>query len=425
MSTSQFATAVGLLLAGVVSGGCTPVIPYAGEAADPQSRRCSTLYVELDRATGRAKVGDAQAARIASFPHLRVNRLLGSFSEQLDTREQKLEWIEALRALDYRARELEWRNLPTAARTDLTAKGVGLEALRRCGRILAQADFNSAHRFAALQVAAQVSDHYLDWQRTIGLYPIASKIGLNTIEALHNKLRQPFQGAQTAPRGTLIHYDSRSRDDALATTARVDAAPSSLGIPQLSTAKLQALLNRHAPLWGIDTLHDDDKPGRLAWRAGLPWVDVTHPTEYRMHSFTRYRGKVLLQLIYTIWFPARTTEHALDIYAGRLDGLMWRVTLDAQGEPLAYDSIHPCGCYYYLFARADKRIGELDPGLEPIFSPVAAPRLKPEQRILIKVAPGTHYIEAVTGVYPPLTNTKAHGKTLRRTQIHAPDKTGV
>ena len=80
-----------------------------------------------------------------------------------------------------------------------------------------------------------------------------------------------------------------------------------------------------------------------------PDVDVAHPTVYRRLAFTRYGGHVLLQLVYTVWFPERPPERSLDLLAGKLNGLVFRVTLDPRDTPLIYDRIHPCGCYHMVF----------------------------------------------------------------------------
>jgi hypothetical protein len=58
---------------------------------------------------------------------------------------------------------------------------------------------------------------------------------------------------------------------------------------------------------------------------------------------------LLLQLVYTLSFPERPARGVVDFLAGRLDGVTWRVTLAPDGEPLVYDSIHPCGCYHVFF----------------------------------------------------------------------------
>ncbi len=59
-----------------------------------------------------------------------------------------------------------------------------------------------------------------------------------------------------------------------------------------------------------------------------------------------------MQLHYAVWFPRRPAENRPDLYAGRFDGLIWRVSLDERGGVLAFDSIHSCGCYHKLYPVA-------------------------------------------------------------------------
>ena len=101
---------------------------------------------------------------------------------------------------------------------------------------------------------------------------------------------------------------------------------------------------------------------------------------------------MLLQLNYVVWFPARSPAHALDVLAGKLDGLVWRVTLDSDGLPLLWDSIHPCGCYHLWFPgpRVQRRASS-DAG-EP---PWIGPALAPTARLALQIDAGTHYVRAV------------------------------
>jgi hypothetical protein len=49
-------------------------------------RECAEFFARLDDAVSRNNVSDADAARIAGFPYLRVNRLLVSYaSDSLDS----------------------------------------------------------------------------------------------------------------------------------------------------------------------------------------------------------------------------------------------------------------------------------------------------------------------------------------------------
>jgi hypothetical protein len=113
-------------------------------------------------------------------------------------------------------------------------------------------------------------------------------------------------------------------------------------------------------------------------------------------AYTRYREHVLVQLVYTIWFAERPASGPFDLLAGRLDGVMWRVTLAPDGEPVLYDSIHACGCFHMFFptprARARPAPDSLD---EWAFVPQSLPRAVEDERPVVSIASGTHYLERV------------------------------
>jgi hypothetical protein len=73
------------------------------------------------------------------------------------------------------------------------------------------------------------------------------------------------------------------------------------------------------------------------------------------------------------------------------------VTLAPDGEPLLYDTIHPCGCYHKFFptprARPLPPPETLD---EWAFIPQRLPRVDEEQRPVVRLGSGTHYVEQVT-----------------------------
>ncbi len=169
-------------------------------------------------------------------------------------------------------------------------------------------------------------------------------------------------------------------------------------LPAPPQRQLLQWVQRHAPLLEIDTASDDDRIGALRWADdGLPAADTAAPAAYVRAAYTHFGGRVRLQLVYTFWFPARPAAGAVDILAGRLDGLIWRVTLDESGEPLVYDSIHSCGCYHLFFptaaVAARPQPASLDEGL---FAPQSAPGMAPGQRIALRVAARTHYLQRVT-----------------------------
>ena len=80
--------------------------------------------------------------------------------------------------------------------------------------------------------------------------------------------------------------------------------------------------------------------------------------------------------------------------AGRLDGVVWRVTLAENGSPLIYDTIHPCGCYHLFIptehVRARPQPETIEEGL---FIPQALRAPAPHQRVVLKLAAFTHYLQ--------------------------------
>jgi hypothetical protein len=80
-----------------------------------------------------------------------------------------------------------------------------------------------------------------------------------------------------------------------------------------------------------------------------------------------------------------------------MDGLVWRVTLDPDGTPLVYDSIHPCGCYHLFFPTAGvaarPREESIDEGLF-VPQPVRAPRA--DEVVVLRLESGSHYLQRVT-----------------------------
>jgi hypothetical protein len=167
---------------------------------------------------------------------------------------------------------------------------------------------------------------------------------------------------------------------------------------QISEHELEELAAVYAPSFEIAVAGDFDRFGQLRWRgaAEIPEVDAAQPVVYVQSAHARYGETWLLQLVYTIWFPERPARGSADLLAGRLDGLVWRVTLAPDGEPLIYDSIHSCGCYHQFFPtpRARPRPPP-DPLEEWAFVPHTLPRVAEGERPVVSLATATHYIERV------------------------------
>jgi hypothetical protein len=127
-------------------------------------------------------------------------------------------------------------------------------------------------------------------------------------------------------------------------------------------------------------------------------IDTERPVTFTRLSLTRFGDSVLTQLNYVVWFPARPETGCLDLYGGFLDGLNYRVTLDEDGKPLLYETIHNCGCYHRHFPTQHLRPRK-DPGYAERPLVLSAPEMDhASMRMVVSLANGTHYVEHLYGV---------------------------
>ena len=384
------ATRLSLLLILLWLGGCAS-LDLPPSTLSPSQQGCWQAFVQLDAELDAGTGHDAGDYRIPGFPYLRSNRLLASFAAEIDQPAQLDSWLAQLAALDSQARRLELkRHHPDPRQAEQQA-----EILDHCRSQLLAADRLQPERLAQLKQASQVSDDYLMHLRVLGLYPLTA-LGIRWgIRGWHRETRETYATPLAAlpVAGQLQRWASpaQAEPDRSTIAQWLAASQDPLGIPHPDSAQQQALLARFAPVWEVDVVDDNDRIGGFYWDGGAQ-LDLEVPTEYRHISHTRFAGQTLLQLNYLIWFPARPGN---DIYAGWLDGIHWRVTLGADGQPLLYDSIHPCGCYHLFFPSTalQWRPGQPGQGLkEPPLSPQVAPAA---ERLVIRIGHRRHYIERI------------------------------
>jgi 8-oxo-dGTP pyrophosphatase MutT (NUDIX family) len=367
-----------LLAAGCAAGGGGKLAPHL-ESGAPEVRECAQWYQALDAEIDAAGVRDAQATRVAGFPHLRIDRTLAGLRDRAAKSEPALRaYAERLAELDLEARVLEIRNLPA-----LPSEAARTQSVRRaqdCGRRLLRADLATSASRAAMLAAAKVPDDRVrtsfadeePWQRrTLEAFKV------NPDESVQ-RVRYAPPTAQRIPRNVIAGLLGRATFDPL-------------GYLALSAREIERLAVTYAPTFEIETRGDYDRFGWLRWRRGLslPQVDAAEPTVYVQAAYARYGEHLLLQLVYTLWFPERRVRDTLDPGAGPLDGVVWRVTLAPDGEPLLYDSIHACGCFHVFFPTPRTRP---QPGA---FVPQRLARVGETERLVVTLASATHDVEGV------------------------------
>jgi hypothetical protein len=362
---------------------------------------CVQWLIRLDAAIDRAGVRDVGAYRIPGFPYLRADRFWASFRDEVkDDPAALAAWADRLRTIDATARSYELRNLPEdlLASLGVADRRAALARSNSCAAELDRTDLAAPSQRAALVTAAAVPDNYDNWHRVVGLYPLATlplSIAINRWQ--DDTVGMFWRAAAGAPvTERIMRYEPRGRPAGAREIAGIfaHAGRDRFGVPQLGRNERERLFQAFAPAFEIATSGDYDRFGPLSWGAGsVPEVDVSHPMVYRRLAFTRYGERVLVQLVYTIWFPERPPEGSLDLLAGRLDGLVFRVTLDPRGLPLIYDTIHPCGCYHMFFPTARVKAKPAPrPGIEWAFVPATLPAVDPSWRIVLDVTSRSHYL---------------------------------
>lgn len=377
----------------------------ASHLRSPALRECAQWFVALDERVDAAGVRDAQYARAKGFPYLRVDRLLASLRDRAAERPDTLAVLaQRMRALDYDARRYEVGNLPDSALQGTRAEV--LEHAQDCGGRLLADDLLTAPGRKALVAAARVPDDYSNAMRVFGLYSLTRIPFTSGVRRFEDETRATF-AAEPQAADNRVRYApppgrplSRAVVKGLLTRGQFDP----LGQPLISGRELDALAATYAPSFDIAVVGDYDRFGALRWRRGepAPSVDASNPVVYSQAAYTRYGDTVLLQIVYTLWFSERPAASSLDILAGRLDGVVWRVTLAPDGEPIIHDSIHPCGCYHWFFPspRARPR-PPADEREEWAFAPQTLPRLAEGERPVVSIASATHFIEHVGVVSGP------------------------
>jgi hypothetical protein len=414
----RLARALVIGIAAVVAAGCATRAPLVSEAASIETR-CEAYLAELDAIVAAAGVADAEAARVRGFRYLRTDRFLASFRNEV-SEERFAEWIDALRRLDRDGRDVELANLPPEQQPRVrdAARAAGLMDVlpavhvHGCGTVLAARDGDDPEARARLREAAVVPDDYATWKRVLGLYAVTRVPFAWGVRDYERDVRATFaQPVESLPlRGTLVRhgpaYPERAAPaEARAITARVAAAGARFAVPERED--VDALLALHAPILEIDAAVPEDAIGIVRRDAGgAPFVDVARPAVYGRVVFTRFEGRVLPQAVYTAWFPGRPRTSAVDLLGGDWDGLVWRVTLDTDGAPLVFDTMHACGCYHMFFPTARLAMRPRPDTLDEwALAPQSLPAPAAGEPVRLRVASRTHYVQRVAIGSPPPERT--------------------
>jgi hypothetical protein len=361
---------------------------------------CADFFNLQDEKIVSAKVLDAEYFRIEDYPYLRINRFLASFAKDLDDPAAFSDrpaafsdWMDQLQLLDQKARQAEIANL-SGSEGMMSDYETDYRRIVDCGNLLKRADFKMPKTHQRLRKAITVPDEYIDVRRVLGIYPLTGWFISRGVSKWHTEARKSFSLESPSGWQKSIRY-SPPKSSALPTTERIAsfAERDALGIPKYTAEALKALFEIHAPVWEVETKRNYDRIGAPFWaKEDELQLNTDTPTTYTLLNFTRFEGKIMTQLNYVIWFPSRPKSTSWDIYGGRFDGINFRVTLNADGTPLLYETIHNCGCYYKAYPTEKLRLrAQIDYAEQPLI--FKAPPINNNKEIMVVAMESrNHYV---------------------------------
>ena len=291
---------------------------------------CFPALVDLDKLalqSGGTLIGN----RISGVPWLRHNRLITHDIVKQTYSKPLYELLSRMSVLAQQGLRYELATVSAKQQKHWQSryqiKTTNDQFVKACSNQLLQAQLNSPKKTLADLKAIPKDNDYSTLARVAGFYPLA------TVPFRLGVVKEQQQ----------LQADWRKIDG----KHWISYQPVSLNIT--SSPSAMVLLNRHAPVWHIDSDSSANLPGALYWQGEQLEVNTKQATSYAFVSEARWKQQLVTQLNYVLWFTERPQLKRLDWVAGQHDAVVFRVNLDQAGEVIAYDSIHLCGCWYRLF----------------------------------------------------------------------------
>lgn len=405
----------------LVLAGCSAPGYHRGPVTEPWlSDGCDQRMQAWTSRVMQAQAFEAQYSVVAGYPYLRVDRFWADRVGRVSSETQRREWLHKAWQRGWRAWQLEARMLGAAP--------TRLAALAACGQQAVAALAGDAAAFARMADRVRVPDDYRTGYRVMGLYALLAPFARWRIEGFFAGLEADF-GRAPLP-GDWVAYGpppiAPFETGELQTTLARAYGRSSLGVPVLAAGERARLFATFAPTWEVQTRGAFDRPGTPFRKPDGTLGFAPAPVVYQQLSFTGQGAQARVQLSYLMWFSRRPPEGALDILAGALDGVFWRVTLDDDGQPLWFDSIHACGCFHLWFpVRGRTALNSVAREGDTV---VASPaRVFAELRqARLRLASGNHYLTGVEAAAGPDPATVTRQYVLRAyDRLRVPSGPGV
>jgi len=313
-------------------------------------KNCRARYAEIDAKIDAAGVRDGVFYRVPGFPYLRSDRMLASFRDEVASVDEVGAWLRRMREFDQEAREFEFENLGLNDQERAILRGEFLN----CGRGLAALEFDNPDNFKLVHDTMVPPDAYSAGTRALGLYPLTLPLLRASVRDHEAAVRRDFAKprAELLGAGTPLRWQVQPVEDvALIPTKVSDAYPDELGFPGLVDSAWRAIAEVNAPELLMAQGARERQLGTPIWIADGHGgsrldIDTTRPQVHYQIGFTRFGAERLIQVNYFLLF--RTP----DAPPGEVpvDGLIWRVTLDNELRPIAYDTARASGREHFWFA---------------------------------------------------------------------------
>lgn len=355
---------------------------------------CSADIHGFRNLVNRDGVTDAGSPALPFYPLLHSNRFLHGLSHSVESDIEIQEWTMLLAALSINARASENKNLSTPWSDS------SLEQLAECSRNFAAEPEYEKSRIEVLNAVRQSEfpAHYLNGRQALGALALLRPFLKQRILALHADERRWFFEEESFPRSNSYEYDAMSNSPTARSVAdwmRAAYASNELSLPLLPQLRLDSLFAKHAPSLQIEFTDDNDQIGAPEWIGNRVSINSDKPTAYTLPSMTLFEGRKLLQLNYVFWLAERKPNSLVDLYSGKVDSIIWRVTLDEEGQVLLYDSIHSCGCYHKYFVASDSLVAKEQPTSQEPANIFRLDAVTTHDGLSLGITANEHYVVAV------------------------------
>ena len=366
---------------GTLRAASTP--PVSADPMDAKTQmflsQCRAEFNQVDASIEKAGTRFREYHLVPGFPYMRSDRLLASFGDQVGNSDVLDAWTLELRDNDGFAREIELANMgmPRQQRAAL------LNDLRLCAVWLSNIELTNRATLDRLVQAARPPE------KAPRDAAVTAKLDSETARRqalLKADFERPL--AQLGGDSQLVQWQAKkAADDSAVPTDWSRAVHDGLGRVGLTPDSWRALAERNAPRWLIETSGAYDTLGTPVMGKDGVQVDTSHATVYYQAGYARINGRAAIQMDYFVWFSARHGVGASDADAGPLDGLIWRVTLDAEGKPAFYDAIHMSGFDQMWFMPASFVQKPAAPDEDPV---LVAQRVVPTLAPSVRLHTGSH-----------------------------------